>query len=66
VTTAIVTNTDVPLLAMEELVVNPKNPFSNDVLQAEKSGGVTIPSSQRFHHNIFVPGNWNLPLFEGT
>ena len=64
------THGDVPVIAMNELIDNPKNPFSNNPVATGKKNGVTITSSTVFqykitddqwlsvHDNIFDPNNW--------
>ena len=61
---------DVPSIAMNKLIDNPINPFSNRPVITEKDNGVLITSSKvlhfkiaddqwlRVHDNIFDPNNW--------
>jgi hypothetical protein len=39
------TNADTPILATEQIIENPVNPFTGVPLQAQKEPGVTISSS---------------------
>jgi YidC/Oxa1 family membrane protein insertase len=41
-------NADTPVLAVQGIIHNPVNPFTNKPLEAKKDGGVTITSSQNF------------------
>jgi YidC/Oxa1 family membrane protein insertase len=43
------TNADVPLLAVKDLLLNPVNPFTNKRLVPEKTSGVTITTSGKLH-----------------
>jgi len=64
------TNGDVPVIAMNDLIDNPKNPFSNNPVTTGKKNGVTISTSKvlqykiaddqwlSVHDNIFDPNNW--------
>jgi hypothetical protein len=64
------TNGDVPLIAMKDLIDNPKNPFSDLPIKTEKKDGVFIATSNGLqfaikrnqwlyvHDNIFDPNNW--------
>jgi len=51
------TNADVPLLALNDLVENPKNPYTSMPLQADKEAGVaiaTIGALSTYRHTKFV------------
>jgi hypothetical protein len=39
------TNADPPLLALKDIIDNPKNPFTGGMVQSAKENGVTITSS---------------------
>jgi len=41
-------NADTPILALQEIISSPINPFTGKILAAEKDNGVTITSSQNF------------------
>jgi hypothetical protein len=43
------TKADVPLLAMDGIVENPVNPFTNNPVKADKENGVTITTSGKFY-----------------
>ena len=43
------TQADVPLLALEDIIANPVNPFSGSMLKSEKQDGVTITNSNKFY-----------------
>jgi YidC/Oxa1 family membrane protein insertase len=43
------TQADVPLLAMDGIVENPVNPFTNNPVKADKENGVTITTSGKFY-----------------
>jgi len=61
---------DVPSLAMNELIDNPINPFSNNPVTTDKENGIIITTSRvlhfkiaddqwlRVHDNVFNPNNW--------
>ncbi|GBU28547.1 membrane protein [Treponema sp. R8-4-B8] len=67
---AFMTHGDVPVIAMNELIDNPKNPFSNNPVTINKKNGVIITSANALqfkiaddqwlsiHDNIFDPNNW--------
>ncbi|GHU16865.1 hypothetical protein FACS1894163_07000 [Spirochaetia bacterium] len=42
------TNADVPLLAVKDIISEPVNPFTGVPLQAQKENGVVVTSSRRF------------------
>jgi hypothetical protein len=65
------TNGDVPLIAMEDLIDNPRNPFTGNIIKSDKENGVfvttgnvrqndTIANDQWLHvsEDIFNPDNW--------
>jgi len=64
------TQGDVPLLAMKDLINNPKNPFSDNPITTNKKNGVLITTANTLqfkityaqwlnvHDNIFDPNNW--------
>jgi hypothetical protein len=43
------TNADVPLLALENIIDNPVNPFTSKPLEENKQNGVTITTSERLN-----------------
>jgi hypothetical protein len=43
------TQADVPMLVLDGVVNNPRNPFTNNTIQADKKDGVTITTSSRFY-----------------
>ncbi|MDR2760028.1 MAG: YidC/Oxa1 family membrane protein insertase [Spirochaetaceae bacterium] len=43
------TQADVPILALDGLVNNPLNPFTGNIVQADKKDGVTITTSKKFY-----------------
>jgi len=61
---------DVPSFAMNELIDNPINPFSNNPVTTDKENGIIITSARvlnfkiaddqwlRVHDNVFDPNNW--------
>jgi YidC/Oxa1 family membrane protein insertase len=57
-------NADTPILALQGIISNPVNPFTQKALEAKKDGGVTITSSQNFskaqHKNRYniAPTEW--------
>jgi len=67
---AFMTHGDVPVIAMNELIDNPKNPFSNNPVTTNKKNGAVITSANALqfkitddqwlsvHENIFDPENW--------
>ena len=67
---AFMTQGDVPAIAMEGLIDNPKNPFSDTPVKADKDNGVFITTSSALqykieddqwlhvHNDIFNPENW--------
>jgi len=67
---AFMTQGDVPLLAMNELINDPKNPFSDNPITPNKKNGVLITTANTLqfkitndqwlsvHDNIFAPNNW--------
>jgi YidC/Oxa1 family membrane protein insertase len=68
--TTFMTNGDVPVIAMKELIDNPVNPFSNHTVTAGNKNNVIITTSGTLqykisddqwlnvHDNIFKPNNW--------
>ena len=64
------TQGDVPLFAMKDLINNPKNPFSDNPITTNKKNGVLITSANTLqfkitddqwlsvHDNVFDPKNW--------
>jgi YidC/Oxa1 family membrane protein insertase len=67
---AFMTQGDVPVIAMNELIDNPINPFSNNPVTINKKNGAVITSASTLqfkiaddqwlsvHDNIFDPNNW--------
>jgi hypothetical protein len=43
------TQADVPVLALEGIVHNPRNPFTGNMVQADKNNGATITTSSKFY-----------------
>jgi hypothetical protein len=43
------TQADVPTLALDGLVNNPRNPFTGNAVKADKNNGVTITTSSKFY-----------------
>jgi YidC/Oxa1 family membrane protein insertase len=68
--TTFMTHADVPLLAMQNLIDKPQNPFSGLPIKTEKENGVFIATSSTLqykiasdqwlyvHNDIFKPENW--------
>jgi hypothetical protein len=68
--TEFMTQGDVPIIAMNELIDNPKNPFSNNPVATNKKNDVIITSASTLqfkisndqwlsvHDNIFDLKNW--------
>jgi YidC/Oxa1 family membrane protein insertase len=68
--TEFMTHGDVPFIAMNNLIDNPRNPFSNYPITTDKKNGVKISTSSVLqfrvpedewlfvHDNIFDPNNW--------
>jgi len=64
------TNADVPMIAMNGIISNPINPFSNTPIVSSKEDGITITTSNalqfnisddqwlQVRKNIFDPNNW--------
>jgi len=64
------TQGDVPIIAMDGLIDNPKNPFSNNPVTSAKKNGAVITTASvlqykiaedqwlSVHENIFDPDNW--------
>ena len=64
------TNGDVPIIAMNELIDNPKNPFSDNPVASPKKNEAVITTASvlqykiadnqwlSVHENIFDPNNW--------
>jgi membrane-anchored protein YejM (alkaline phosphatase superfamily) len=64
------THGDVPVIAMNDLIINPKNPFSNNPITTGKKNNVVITTANTLqfkiaddqwlsvHDNIFDPKNW--------
>jgi hypothetical protein len=57
-------NADTPILAVQEIISDPVNPFTGRKLVAKKDNGVTITTSQNFNkvqyqnrYNI-APNEW--------
>jgi hypothetical protein len=53
---SIMTNADTPLLATEQIIKNPANPFTGNSLGAQKDQGVTITTSESWspdHHSKY-------------
>jgi hypothetical protein len=73
---AFMSHADVPLLAVDGLIDNPQNPFTQFPLQPQKENGLLITSAPgtKFtiannewlyvHDNIFDPENWAAVSFE--
>jgi hypothetical protein len=67
---AFMTQADVPLLAVENLIENPVNPFTQIPLKADKAEGVDVATSSalqytiaadqwlHIHDDIFNRENW--------
>jgi YidC/Oxa1 family membrane protein insertase len=69
------TNADVPIIALEGIVNNPVNPWTEKIIKSDKEGGITITTSHSFfrsdvfdikpnewlhvHTNIYNPKNWS-------
>jgi len=68
--TAFMTHGEVPVITMNELIDNPRNPFSNNPITTNKKNGafITTATALQFkiaddqwlsvHDNIFDPNNW--------
>jgi hypothetical protein len=68
--TTFMTNGDVPLIAMEDLIDNPQNPFTRNSIKSDKENGVFVVTAtvhkyaiaidQWLHvrNNVFNPDNW--------
>ena len=68
--TVFMTQGDVPVIAMDNLIDNPKNPFSDNLIITKKKNGVIITTANTLqfkiaddqwlsvHDNIFDPKNW--------
>jgi len=66
------TQADVPIILMKELIDNPKNPFSNMSIKNDKEKNILITSANALqfkinhdqwlsvHDNIFDPNNWEM------
>ncbi|MDR2865459.1 MAG: membrane protein insertase YidC [Spirochaetaceae bacterium] len=70
--TQFMTQADVPLIALDGLIKNPKNPWTGQALESRKENGVTITSVSvlkfsiepdewlTVHDDIFKPENWRM------
>jgi len=68
--TSFMTNGDVPIFAMKDLIDNPRNPFSGLPIKPEKENGIFIATSNQLQfkitsdqwlfvqNDIFKPENW--------
>jgi len=69
------TNADVPIIALEGIVMNPVNPWTGKIIKSDKEDGITITTSHSYfntkefeikpnewlhvHTNIYNLDNWN-------